>query len=168
MRKINRMKSGLLIFSIFLVACNPLLGSFKDKGTQLVSGEHAPNNHWAGQWRIINIWAEWCKPCWQEIPELNHFFALQSDKDIKLLGFNFDELELDELRILKEKMSIQFPVLTRWPENWAKPEVKGLPATIILSPDDKVMSILWGPQNLASLHQGVEDAKRKVVSLKVE
>jgi thiol-disulfide isomerase/thioredoxin len=172
---INSAKFILLMGCLCLSACNPFLDSrvldekridVPNKGSlqsnALVGGDDAPKDYWSGQWRIINIWAEWCKPCWQEIPELNHFFATQEKTGVKLLGFNFDELARAELVILKEKMSIQFPVLTQWPELWTKPEIKGLPATIILSPDDQIINILWGPQNLSTLSQGIEEAKKVI------
>lgn len=166
MRMISGIKVTMLAVSIVLTACQPspsgLFSSLFDRGTELVDGTYAPSDHWSGQWRVINIWAEWCKPCWQEIPELNQFFALQGPQDIKLLGFNFDELEKTELTGLKEKMSIQFPVLTQWPDAWSKPDIKGLPATLILSPSDEVVTILWGPQNLTSLHRGIEEAQKEL------
>ena len=28
-------------------------------------------NKYRGQWVLVNYWAEWCKPCLEEIPELN-------------------------------------------------------------------------------------------------
>lgn len=154
----------ILILTLSLSACKPLLetglfNTWLNQGTELAEGDYAPADHWRGQWRLVNIWAEWCKPCWQEIPELNQFYALQGPKDVQLLGFNFDELEQEVLLQLKQKMSIQFPVLTLWPEAWEKPEIKGLPATIIISPDDKVKKILWGPQDLTSLHKAIEQAK---------
>lgn len=169
---INNLKSVLLIVSIFLVACNPLSENdgLKENintvaseqfqpATELVAGGYAPQDYWSGQWRMINIWAEWCKPCWQEIPELNQFYAAQKNSGVQLLGFNFDELEQSELVILKEKMSIQFPILSQWPGSWTKPDIKGLPATIILSPDDQIIDVLWGPQSLSSLNKRLEEAK---------
>jgi thiol-disulfide isomerase/thioredoxin len=162
----NRLKSLalILIMSLSLIACKPLIetGLFEgwfNQGVGLAEGDYAPADHWQGQWRVINIWAEWCKPCWQEIPELNQFFALQGSNDVKLLGFNFDELEQVELKALKEKMLIQFPVLAQWPEDWVKPDIKGLPATIIMSPSNQVTKVLWGPQSLISLHQALEEEK---------
>ena len=178
---INGVKCLLLMGCIFLIACNPLSekegmqkadvdkasNGFEPQGAALVSGELTPANHWSGQWRVINIWAEWCKPCWQEMPELNQFFAEQENSGIRLLGFNFDELEQAELVILKDTMSIQFPVLTHWPDVWTKPEIRGLPATVILSPDDQIINILWGPQSLDSLYKGIE-ASKKVIKDRVE
>jgi thiol-disulfide isomerase/thioredoxin len=171
---INDVKLMLLMSCLLLSACNP----FSDRHISeekvanvpegsplqaaLVGGDYVPKDYWSGQWRIINIWAEWCKPCWQEIPELNQFFVSQENSGVKLLGFNFDELERAELVLLKEKMSIQFPVLTQWPESWTKPEIKGLPATVILSPEDKIINILWGPQSLATLSKSLKEAKRVI------
>jgi thiol-disulfide isomerase/thioredoxin len=170
---INDAKFILLIGCLLLSACNPYSESHVVdekvvsvpeglllQATALAGGDYAPKDYWSGQWRIINIWAEWCKPCLQEIPELNQFFAAQEKFGVKLLGFNFDELERAELVILKERMSIQFPVLTQWPESWAKPEIKGLPATVILSPDDKIINILWGPQSFSTLSRSLDDAKK--------
>lgn len=141
-----------------LAACKPvmetgLFASWFNQGTELVDGDYAPADHWQGKWRIINVWAEWCKPCWQEIPELNQFYALQDNNEVVLLGYNFDELEQEQLVLLKEKMNIQFPVLTQWPSIWQKPEFKGLPATLIINPENELSSILWGPQTLSSLHK---------------
>jgi thiol-disulfide isomerase/thioredoxin len=132
------------------------------QASALVGSDDVSQDYWSGHWRIINIWAEWCKPCWQEIPELNQFFVAQEKFGVKLLGFNFDELERAELVILKERMSIQFPVLTQWPESWVKPEIKGLPATVILSPDNKIINILWGPQSFSTLSSSLDDAKKVI------
>lgn len=160
----------LLAISVtfFLSACSPSSDLSSDSGTesdsdtnkvkstQLANGEFTPIDHWQGQWRLVNIWAEWCKPCWQEIPELNQFNALQNSSDIKLLGFNFDELTLGELALLKQKMQIDFPVLVSWPAHWQKPEIKGLPATVIIAPDDTVKQVLWGEQTVESLQEAVK------------
>ena len=41
-----------------------------------------------GQWVVINYWAQWCKPCIEEIPELN---ALdQKYEQVTVLGVNYD------------------------------------------------------------------------------
>ena len=166
-------KALLLCLSAMLTACKPLseydlMGSFFDRGTLLASGEYAPRDHWARQWKIVNVWAEWCQPCWQEIPELNQFYKQQNEKvlipkgKIQLLGFNYDQLEIEELAKLKETMSIEFPVLTQWPEVWEKPEIKGLPATIIIGPNNTVKRILFGPQTLKSLNNAMSQKMEEI------
>ena len=39
------------------------------------------------QWSVINYWAIWCKPCRDEIPELN---LLNQIENVVVLGVNFD------------------------------------------------------------------------------
>jgi len=162
-----------LILLCFIVALVPLNGckplhdlelyqQWFDRGTQLVGGGHTPEDHWSGQWRLVNIWAQWCKPCWQEIPELNQFYALQGANDIKILGYNFDQLEQEELKQLTSEMDIQFPVLLSWPDIWAFPDVKGLPATLLIAPDNSVVKILWGPQTLTSLNAEIVHAQKAI------
>lgn len=143
----------ILLAGFALTACQP------SQGVLLASGEYAERNNWNGQWRVINIWAEWCKPCWQEIPELNQFYmqqgAIEKLQKVQLLGFNFDELSQEELVLLKEKMSINFPVITQWPKEWPVADIKGLPATLIMNPEGEIETVLWGPQNLESLNAAI-------------
>ncbi len=150
--------TATLMSTALLTACDSA-SSVSLKNDDLTSNDVTSNDYWAGQWRLVNIWAEWCKPCWKEIPELNQFYAAQKDSDIKLLGFNFDELEHEELVVLKEKMSIDFPVLSQWPAVWTKPDVMGLPATVIIAPDNIIIDVLWGEQTVESLNVAIEKAK---------
>ena len=159
----RRGRLSLLCFMGFLIAlsaCNPLNGfdGYKrwfDSGTPLVDGSSAPKDYWQGRWKVVNIWARWCKPCWQEMPELNRFSALQDSEGVKVLGYNFDQLEQQALKPLISEMDIQFPVLVSWPDMWKFPDVKGLPATLLIAPDNSLVKVLWGPQTVASLKEAV-------------
>ena len=48
-----------------------------------------------GQWVVINYWAIWCKPCIQEIPELNKLAELPQ---VTVLGVNYDGISGEELQ----------------------------------------------------------------------
>ena len=39
-----------------------------------------------GHWVLVNYWAEWCKPCLEEIPELN---SIDTASAVVVLGVNF-------------------------------------------------------------------------------
>jgi len=49
-----------------------------------------------GRWVLINYWAEWCKPCLEEIPELNTFAEAHSEQ-VSVLGVNYDGVEGEAL-----------------------------------------------------------------------
>ncbi len=103
----------------------------------------------SGQWVVINYWATWCKPCIQEIPELN---ALAELPGVTVLGVNFDGVSGEELVQQLQKLDIAFPTLDTDPAaqlGVARPVV--LPTTLVIDPAGKVRETLTGPQTLPSL-----------------
>lgn len=108
-----------------------------------------------GDWVLVNYWAEWCKPCLEEIPELN---ALDQSKNITVLGVNFDGIEGQELVQLGQKMDIEFTMLAEDPGptfGWTVPVA--LPATFIVDPRGELLEARFGPQTehqLLDLIQG--------------
>lgn len=97
-----------------------------------------------GQWVLVNYWAEWCKPCLEEIPELNQ---LDKVPDITVLGVNFDGVEGESLRDLGARMGIEYTMLANDPApefGWNIPVA--LPATFIVSPGGELIETRFGPQ----------------------
>lgn len=102
-----------------------------------------------GQWRLVNYWAIWCKPCREEIPALN---AVDQRQDIRVLGFNFDGKTGDALAAQAEELGIAFELLTFDPGTLlGVPRPQGLPITVVVAPDGTVTETLLGPQTEASL-----------------
>ncbi|KAA1192834.1 TlpA family protein disulfide reductase [Pseudohalioglobus sediminis] len=103
-----------------------------------------------GRWLVVNYWAEWCKPCIKEIPELNSLD--QRYAQIAVLGVNFDGNTGAELETQVEKLGIAFPTLLEDPAaqlGMQKPSV--LPTTLVFDPDGRLANTLVGPQTLESL-----------------
>ncbi len=97
-----------------------------------------------GQWVLINYWAEWCKPCLEEIPELN---ALNSNNNVTVLGVNFDGIQGPDLLELGKKMGITYIMLADDPGpgfGWQLPVA--LPATFVVNPDGDLVEARFGPQ----------------------
>jgi thiol-disulfide isomerase/thioredoxin len=102
-----------------------------------------------GQWVVINYWAIWCKPCIQEIPELN---ALAQLPEVTVLGVNYDETSGDELDQQLQQLGIAFPTLAADPAaqlGVARPVV--LPTSLVLNPQGQLHDTLVGPQTLDTL-----------------
>ena len=130
-----------LVTLVALAACSA--GKDKTEGASNLSD-------YQGRWLVINYWAEWCKPCIKEIPELN---ALEAKyPQVAVLGVNFDGVTGDALQKQMDALGIAFPVLEQDPAGVlgvALPAV--LPATFILDPDGQLVHNLVGPQTLESL-----------------
>ena len=102
-----------------------------------------------GQWVVINYWATWCKPCIQEIPELNSLAELPG---VTVLGVNYDGVDGEQLEQQVEQLGIAFPILAADPAGQlgeARPMV--LPTTFVLDPSGQLHETLIGPQTLESL-----------------
>lgn len=107
-----------------------------------------------GEWLFINYWAEWCKPCIHEIPELN---SLNDMSGFAVLGVNYDGESGEELIRQESKLAIAFPTLTQDPAerfSVARPQV--LPTTLVINPRGELQQILIGPQTAASLRAATQ------------
>lgn len=109
-----------------------------------------------GKYIVINYWADWCPPCIREIPELNKLNNKFS-KDLKVLLFNYDNLEGDELREQLKRFNVKVDSLEEDPRNifgWDLPE--NLPVTFIIGTDGKLKHRLDGPQSYEGLVELLE------------
>lgn len=117
-----------------------------------------------GRWLVVNYWAEWCKPCREEIPELNQF-SLQHKATTNVVGINFDGANGDMLQQQARQLGIAFELMTTDPAqrgHWPKPQV--LPTTLIVDPAGKLVQTLTGPQTQASLSVALETAQETAQS----
>lgn len=102
-----------------------------------------------GEWTFVNYWANWCKPCIKEIPELNDLHALEG---VRVLGVNYDGAVGDELQAQLDSLKVQFPTLSADPAaryDIARPQV--LPTTLVIDPNGALHAVLVGPQTEKSL-----------------
>lgn len=124
-----------------------------DPSTQVTS--FLSENDIAGKRIFINYWAEWCKPCITEIPELNRF-ALQHQDKVVVLGFNFDRKQGAELVNTMKKTAVAFPAALTDPASvFAIPEISGLPTTLVLDEQGRLITALMGPQTMTTLEQAL-------------
>ncbi|WP_193161134.1 TlpA family protein disulfide reductase [Microbulbifer hainanensis] len=111
-----------------------------------------------GKVLLVNYWAEWCKPCRKEIPELNHFDS--ANDNVRVIGINFDQLPAEKTATQAQKMDIRFPILAEEPAaRWNQPRPTVLPTTFVIDRDGKWRKTLVGPQTEASLEAEIEALK---------
>lgn len=105
-----------------------------------------------GKWVIVNYWAAWCESCIKEIPELNHFYQHNQDKNIVLYGVNYDRMPIDDLQKAINIVHITYPVVLEDPaRSWALDGIDALPVTFIIDPNGKVMKKILGANTEKSL-----------------
>ena len=145
---------NLLRFSFVLLCCT-LISCGKPEFTDN-QGNGGKFSDFHGRWLIINYWATWCKPCIEEIPELNQLSSQHSEKLI-VLGVDFDQNQNEKLQQAIDKLNIRFRVLSSDPASilgFEKPSV--LPTTVIFTPQGEFHRLLIGPQTQHSLLNQLE------------
>ena len=109
------------------------------------------------QWNVINYWAIWCKPCREEIPELNQLNRIEN---VVVLGVNFDGKVGEALAADADELGISFDIIGDPASglNITRPSV--LPTTLVLSPEGTLVATLVGPQTAESIMAYIDPDKR--------
>lgn len=108
------------------------------------------------EWLFINYWAEWCKPCLEEIPELNAF-AREHATRARVLMVNYDGVQGEQLQAQAQRLGIETTLLDSDPAarfGYQRPQV--LPVTYVIAPDGRVHGTLIGPQTVDTLLAAIE------------
>ena len=144
----------LFVFAV-IAACAP-----REPAYDLLDGGEIRFSDMAGSVVLINYWAEWCRPCRIEIPELNEFAHEYAGRAL-VYSVNFDGLEGAALRRQAEDLGIAFPTLLQDPRQRFNLEpAKALPETLVIDQGGNLHKVLVGPQTKAGLAQLLADMNR--------
>ena len=114
----------------------------------LVSCSASEQQFQGDSWTVVNYWAVWCKPCREEIPELNE---LNKDADVQVLGVNFDRKTGDELAVDSKTLGLDFSNIEDPSQALGVKRPSVLPTTLVISPEGEVEAVLVGPQTAATI-----------------
>ena len=67
-----------------------------------------PGAH-AGRPLLVNLWASWCGPCIEEMPELQRFAATQGSDGVQVVGIALDDA--DAVRAFLQRVPVDYPIL---------------------------------------------------------
>ena len=126
-------------------------------GLALLGCSSEPAGIVPSQWNVVNYWAIWCKPCREEIPELNQ---LNQIENVVVLGVNFDGKVGEALISDAGDLGITFDIIDDPAAylNISRPSV--LPTTLVLSPEGTLVATLVGPQTAESIMAHIDQDKR--------
>jgi thiol-disulfide isomerase/thioredoxin len=140
------------VMAVFLMSCGK---ETPPVTLEVLDGNVLQQKDWKGKWIYINYWAVWCKPCAEEVPELNKFAA--ATPNALVLGVNFDKPKPEDLLTQVNRFRIDYPVVISDIQQAFQHTVpQGLPATIVINPEGKIVDTLQGPQTQASLAQAMK------------
>lgn len=140
---IMRNKIITLILVIVLTGCQKF-------DIDVYNGPDTSLENLKGKWVVINYWADWCPPCLKEMPELVNF--ANANPDINVYAFNYDELEISELKPQLKKFSVDIPSIISHPRDiWGIKTPQTIPATYFINTDGELVLSLFKPQTEETL-----------------
>ncbi|WP_176757393.1 TlpA family protein disulfide reductase [Salimicrobium halophilum] len=128
------------------------------EGTEV--GEQAPNisletldgretdlNAYKGQPIILNIWATWCPPCKEEMPEMQRFHEIHGE-DVTILAVNATQTEDDPANAARyiDKEGFTFETLLDTNSELSDAyQTFSIPTTYFIHSDGTIQSRKFGP-----------------------
>lgn len=95
------------------------------------------------EYLLINLWASWCEPCVDEVPEL---IKLAEISNLNILGLNVNDTQDAALDFIT-KLQINYPVVVE--ETYVSKVIdqfnwSGIPTSVIIDEDRKIITTIYG------------------------
>ena len=108
---------------------------------------HVPGD-FAGRPLLVNVWASWCGPCIEEMPELQRFAAAQGDGGTQVVGIALDDAAA--VQAFLQRIPVDYPILLDTPgpadSGVRLGNPKGvLPYSVLVSADGRLLKQRIGP-----------------------
>jgi len=102
----------------------------------------------AGRPLLVNVWASWCGPCIEEMPELQRFAASQGEDGTQVVGIALDDAA--SVRAFLQRIPVHYPILLDAPgpadAGVRLGNPKGvLPYSVLVSADGRLLKRRIGP-----------------------
>jgi len=115
---------------------------------RLDGGRLALPGDFAGRPVLVNVWASWCGPCVEEMPELQRFAAAQGPAGVQVLGIALDDAA--NVREFLRRVPVGYPIALDAPgpadAGVRLGNPKGvLPYSVLLSADGTLLKQRIGP-----------------------
>lgn len=110
-----------------------------------INGKEVSLESLKGKLVYIDVWAQWCVPCLNEIPSMKKLVEDYADKNVEFVGVSIDKME-DKAKweaMVKEKdlKGIQVLADQDWKSQFAKDyNVMGIPRFILIDAEGKIIA----------------------------
>lgn len=134
-------------------------GAVQLSGTNPINGQPVDIANYTGKPVVLNIWASWCPGCRAEAPDLVRF--VKAHPEAQLIGIDIQDNAGDARAFYREF-------------NWTWPSVndpsgstsarfglQGLPTTIFLDKQHRIVTQIIGASDFAGFERGLREATGK-------
>lgn len=113
----------------------------------LLTGGTAGLSDYRGKLVLVNVWATWCPPCIEEMPDLQNLYVQMKREGVpfEILGVSIDALGADPVRKWVDRFGLTFPILLD-PRGTVKKlyRTTGVPETFVIDPQGVLVQKIIG------------------------
>lgn len=157
----RRLSAGLACVAAVAIAavagCAPAAGpdTWLDLVAEDPHGRPLRFSDFAGQVRVIDLWASWCGPCRMTIPELNDLYERYRGRGLVVVGISVDD---DPAAVLEfqRQVPMRYPAAMYNPHLAAKiGQPSAIPTTLLVDRDGVLRRTFVGYVDAATLEAEV-------------
>lgn len=109
---------------------------------------HSLPDAYADRPLLINVWASWCGPCIEEMPELDRYARSQDKQGVQVLGLALDTPE--NIHEFLGRVPVAYPILIDTPgpadaSVWLGNRKGVLPYSVLVGADGRILKQKIGP-----------------------
>lgn len=140
----------LMVLAIIFPTLPQAAGNGKDVFSDIVfideNGKDASLAQFKGKVIALHFWATWCPPCVEEMPALDRAAGEFGKKGMVFVALSQDFKGVPLVKKFYEKNNIKNlkPYADIKTRSYSKMRLKGLPATVFITPDGKIIDIING------------------------
>jgi thiol-disulfide isomerase/thioredoxin len=111
------------------------------------TGEQVTLADFKGRAVVLNFWATWCAPCREEMPSLDRLAEMHGGDDLIVLPISVDRGEIDRIQAFYAETGVRHLGVFHDPDMRLarKMRVFGLPTTMLIDHDGRIVAQLVGP-----------------------
>jgi peroxiredoxin len=145
-------------------------GGIRPVGERRVMPELAMAQLDGGTWRtvdhrgqvvLVNYWATWCGPCWEETPGLIRLSREMGPQGVAVVGVAIDEGGREKVRKFVEEFRVPYPVVIQERLSQVEYGLEGVPTTILLDRQGRVAKTYVGAVRQRDFKMDVEALLRE-------
>ena len=122
--------------------------------TQLDGGTWRLADH-RGQVVLVNYWASWCGPCWEETPGLVRVAKELGPQGLAVVGVALDEGETAKVREFVDAFHLPYPVAVPERMSQMAQGIGGVPTTVLVDREGRMAKTYVGAVRQADFEADV-------------